>query len=183
MSFPILFSILFIIFINTPVIFGDEMQSQPQSAERPKSDQEDQESDQAILDLLIKQAHGILDRFTDSATDYMEKTASGFDIERSLRVQQHLFREDLVWQTRGFSSRQIDAMVFVTVALSLESAISEAESLSNELAESIEMTSERSKKERRLEELKSYKIQATILLEKLSPKLRNISDSEIRFYF
>jgi hypothetical protein len=71
---------------------------------------------------FLEQAHGLVPRLTPSATEYLQKVAAGFDPERSLRVQQALLREDLIWQSRGFSRRQIDLMVFISVALSLEEA-------------------------------------------------------------
>ena len=127
---------------------------------------------------FLEQAHGLVPRLTRSATAYLQKVAQGFDPERSLRVQQALLREDLVWQSRGFSRRQIDLMVFISVALSLE----EADGRLSELRQSF-LESGDPKDQRRMERIDMYRSQAVALLAQLSTSLRSVRDSELRFYF
>ena len=127
---------------------------------------------------FLEQAHGFVPRLTRSATAYLQKVAEGFDPERSLRVQQALLREDLVWQSRGFSRRQIDLMVFISVALSLE----EADGRLSELRQSF-LDSGDPKDQRRMERIDVYRSQAVALLEQLSTPLRNVRENELRFYF
>jgi hypothetical protein len=127
---------------------------------------------------FLDQAHGLVPRLTPSATEYLEKVAAGFDPERSLRVQQALLREDLIWQSRGFSRRQIDLMVFISVALSLE----EAEEQVSELRRSFQKDGD-PKDQRRIERIDLYRSQAVTLLEQLSASLRSVPESELRFYF
>ena len=127
---------------------------------------------------FIEQAHGLVPRLTRSATAYLQKVAQGFDLERSLRVQQALLREDLVWQSRGFSRRQLDLMVFISVALSLEQADGRLSELRQSFVESGDP-----KDQRRMEKIDMYRSQAVALLAQLSTSLRSVRDSELRFYF
>jgi len=127
---------------------------------------------------FLEQAHGLVPRLTRSATAYLQKVAQGFDLERSLRVQQALLREDLVWQSRGFSRRQLDLMVFISVALSLEQADGRLSELRQLFVESGDP-----KDQRRMERIDRYRSQAVALLAQLSTSLRSVRESELRFYF
>ena len=127
---------------------------------------------------FLEQAHGLVPRLTRSATAYLQKVAQGFDPERSLRVQQALLREDLVWQSRGFSRRQIDLMVFISVALSLERADGRLSELRQSFLESGDP-----KDQRRIERIDMYRSQAVGLLARLSTSLQSVRESELRFYF
>lgn len=120
----------------------------------------------------VEQAEELLGKLTRSAAIYLKKGAEGFDPTRNLRVQAALFREDLVWQTRGFTDRQIDLMVFISVALSLERA-----------DKALEEAWKDPKNKARAEAIKLYRMQAESLLDDLSEKLRDIPDHEFRFYF
>ncbi len=127
---------------------------------------------------FLEQAHGLVPRLTRSATAYLQKVAQGFDLERSLRVQQALLREDLVWQSRGFSRRQIDVMVFISVVLSLEEADGRLSELRQLFVESGDPNDRR-----RMERIDMYRSQAVVLLAQLSTSLRSVRESELRFYF
>ena len=127
---------------------------------------------------FLEQAHGLVPRLTRSATAYLQKVAEGFDPERSLRVQQALLREDLVWQSRGFSRRQIDLMVFISVALSLEEAEGRLSALRQSFLESGDPKDQRS-----MERIDMYRSQAVALLAQLSTSLRSVPESDLRFYF
>ena len=127
---------------------------------------------------LLEQANALVPRLTQSAAQYARKVASGFDPERSLRIQQALLREDLTWMSRGFSRRQLDLMVFVSVALSLE----QADALSVELRRSFAANGDPNDHVR-LQRIDLYQSQALDLLEELSASLRTVPDSELRFYF
>ncbi len=127
---------------------------------------------------LFRQAQDLMDRLTPSATEYLENASAGFRPDRSLRVQEALFREDLKWQSRGFSRSQMNVMVFVSVALSLESA----EAQISELRSSLQETGD-PKIARRIERINLYRSQAVALLDELSRDLRDLSNYELSFYF
>jgi len=127
---------------------------------------------------LIEQAYGFIPRLSHSAADYARKVAEGFDPERSLRIQQALLREDLLWQSRGFSRRQMDLMVFVSVALSLE----RTDAQSVELRRAFEEKGD-PKDRQRIGRIDLYQSEALDLLEELSASLQSVPDSEMRFYF
>ena len=80
--------------------------------------------------------------------------------------------------SRGFSRRQLDLLVFVSVALSLE----QADALSVELRRSFAANGEPNDRVR-LQRVDLYQSQALDLLEELSASLRTVPDNELRFYF
>jgi hypothetical protein len=125
----------------------------------------------------LDQARSFLSKLPQSTQKSLEKVADGFDTERDLHVQQALFREDLIWQNRGYTDRQIDLMVFVAVALSLERAGDEAA----RLCESSKGKEER-KIEPRLERIGLYRADALTVLDRLSLRLLNLGDYEAAFY-
>lgn len=127
---------------------------------------------------LLEQAGTLLPRLTRSAAEYAHKVATGFDPQRSLRIQEALLREDLTWMSRGFSRRQMDLMVFVSVALSLE----RAEAKSMELRESFAANGD-PEDQMRLQRIDLYQSEALDLLQDLSMSLRSVSESELRFHF
>ena len=127
---------------------------------------------------LLEQAQRLLSRLEPSSAAHLRSLASGFDPERSLRIQQALLREDLIWQNRGFTSRQVDLMVFVAVALSVQGATE----LEIELQDTLEDSSD-SKLKRRLERIRLYKQQALAFLDRISPDLKNVREYELKFYF
>lgn len=127
---------------------------------------------------LIEEAHRFLSRLLPSTASNLRRVAVEFDLERNLRVQQALFREDLVWLNRGYSPRQMDLMVFVAVALSLESA-GEVES---ELHRSLEGDLD-PKVMRRLKAVSLYQSQAVQMLHRLSRDLESIPKQEFGFHY
>ena len=141
----------------------------------------DRSRDQAITsctieDGLILQAQELLSRLRPSAAQYLEYVAHRWELERTLRVQQALFREDLISQRRSFTDRQLDVMVFVVVALSVDRADARAIELETLLAEGKD-----SQAKRRLASVNLYRSQAFTMLSELAPRLRNIPDRELRF--
>lgn len=127
---------------------------------------------------LREQAKGLISRLEPSSVAHLQSLAKGFDLERSLRVQQSLLREDLIWQNRGFTARQIDLMVFVAVALSVEKAVQ----LEIELRPSLKDGSD-PKQRRRLERIQEYRQQAVDFLDRISPNLENLREYELKFFF
>ena len=127
---------------------------------------------------FLEQAYGFIPRLSHSAADYARKVAEGFDPERSLRIQQALLREDLLWQSRGFSRRQMDLMVFVSVALSLQRTDAQLV----ELRRAFEQKGD-AKDQQRIRRIDLYQSEALDLLEELSASLQSVPDSELRFHF
>ena len=127
---------------------------------------------------FLDRAHGFVLRLTRSAAEYARKVAAGFDPERSLRIQEALLREDLTWLSRGFSRQQMDLMVFVSVALSLE----QADARSGELRRSLAANGDPNDQVR-LQRIDLYQSEALVLLEELSASLRSMPDSVFRFHF
>ena len=127
---------------------------------------------------VLEQARDFMSRLKPSTADNLEKISEEFELERSLRIQQALFREDLNWLNRGYSTRQIDVMVFIAVALSLERAMD----LTVELRRAYESTAD-PKSKARLEAVVLYQAQALSLLHGLSRQLEKVPDYELKFYF
>lgn len=129
-----------------------------------------------IDDGVVLQAQELLSRLRPTAAQYLEYVAHRWELERALRVQQALFREDLISQRQGFTDRQLDVMVFVVVALSVDRADARAIELETLLAEG-----EDSQAKRRRASVNLYRSQALTMLSGLAPHLRNIPDRELRF--
>lgn len=128
--------------------------------------------------LLRKQAQDFVSKLAPGTAESLQKISAEFDLERNLRIQQALFREDLNWMQRGYSDRQIDLMVFVAVALSLE----RAKELEVELREAMKEKPE-SNIARRLESVVLYQSQALTMLHRMSQDLENVRDYELKFYY
>lgn len=128
--------------------------------------------------LLRAQAQRFISRLAPGTAESLQKISAEFDLERNLRIQQALFREDLNWMQRGYSARQIDLMVFVAVALSLE----RAKELEVELREVMKETPE-PKIARRLESVVLYQTQALTMLDRMSGDLENVREYELKFYY
>jgi hypothetical protein len=123
---------------------------------------------------LLAQAGTLRGRLPTATTDYLKGAADGIKLDRPLRVQEQLFRDDLSWQNRGFSKKQADLMVFVIVALSLrrvEVEVTKLKERDDPWARS------------RIGRISIYKYQAFVLLDKLSEGLKDLSPSEFSFYF
>ncbi len=127
---------------------------------------------------LLEQANTILSRLVPLTASHLRVVANDFDVERNLRVQQALFREDLIWQARGFTERQIDLMVYIAVALSLD----RAGKLEEDLRRSLRQKQDR-RLEQRLDAVSLYRAEALVLLSRVSTGLQNLPDNELKFYF
>jgi hypothetical protein len=113
-----------------------------------------------------------------STAEHLRVAAVEFDVERSMRVQQALFREDLVWMRRGYSQQQLDVMVFVAIALSLELSVEREATLRDEFVENPEP-----KTMKRLQNIVRYQTQAVDLLARLAPQLRQVPERVLAFNY
>jgi len=127
---------------------------------------------------LFDQAHSLLTRMAPATAEHLQVAAAEFDAERNLRVQQALFREDLVWMSRGYSQQQLDLMVFVAVALSLELSVEREAALRDEFVENSEP-----KTMKRLQNIVRFQTQALALLDQLAPQLRQVSERVLAFNY
>ncbi len=127
---------------------------------------------------LLDQAHDFLARMETSTAEHLRVAAAEFDVERNLRVQQSLFREDLVWMRRGYSQQQLDLMVFVAIALSLERSVEREAALRDEFVQSPEP-----KTMKRLQNIVRYQTQALALLDRLAPQLRQVPERVLAFNY
>ena len=125
---------------------------------------------------LFEHARTLQDSLTRAADRYARELADGLDVERSLRVQEGLLREHLAWQNDHLTARQIDLLVFVSVAVSLERAEERTAELDRELAEN-----NGPDVKRRLESVELYSVQAWTLLGELSSPLKNLRKSDLMF--
>jgi hypothetical protein len=126
---------------------------------------------------LIEQANAIVGRLSGPVKVHVQEIAAGLDVERSLRIQQSLLREHLVWLHDGLSERQLDLVVFLSVALSLERAQERTVELGSALEEEPEP-----KLHQRLQNVEFYRFQALLLLSHLSARLKDISDQKLRIW-
>jgi hypothetical protein len=127
---------------------------------------------------LIEEAHRFLSRLVPTTATHLRLVAAEFDLERNLRIQQALFREDLVWLNRGYSPKQMDLMVFIVVALSLEEAGEVKAELRGSLDDNLDP-----KVMSRLKAVDLYQSQAVAMLRRLSRDLESIPDREFRFHY
>ena len=123
---------------------------------------------------LIEQAQGLFVRLSNPVENHVQELAAGLDIERSLRVQQRLLREHLFWLDDDLTERQLDLLIFLAVALSLD----RAQERTAELHRLLEKTSEL-KLEQSLQNVELYLSQALSLLGKLSARVKEVSDREL----
>jgi hypothetical protein len=127
---------------------------------------------------LIEEAQRFLSRLPPTTAAHLRLVAAEFDMERNLRIQQALFREDLVWLNRGYSPKQMDLMVFIAVALSLESAGEVKTDLRRSLDDNLDP-----KVVSRLKAVDLYQSQAVAMLRRLSRELESIPNRELRFHY
>ncbi len=125
---------------------------------------------------LFERARSLQDSLTHAANRYAKELADGLDVERSLRVQEGLLREHLVWQNDHLTARQVDLLVFVSVAVSLDRAEERAAELGREFHENNDREAKR-----RLENVELYAAQAWTLLGELSSSLANLRKSDLDF--
>ncbi len=163
---PIVLIVGLVLLLILLIIFAP-VSASPMSPPETKSEAE-------LLKELLKQAVWLKGHLSSSARDYLKNAAAGFQLDRSLRIQEHLFREDLAWQSRGFSEGQVNLMVFVVVSLSLERVEDEVAVL--EKKEDVGA-------HKRIGYIKLYKHQALALLDNLSEGLEDLSPSEFLFSF
>lgn len=127
---------------------------------------------------LLEQAHNVLARLNPSAVNYVEGVSCELNLEGNVEIQQALLREDLIWQQKGFGPRQLDALVFVSVALALQ----DAEALLKDLDQRLKEKSDPSLEGRR-QRVRLFHVQAIALLQSLSTGLAELSDRELNFRF
>jgi hypothetical protein len=126
----------------------------------------------------LDEAHSFFTRLSPAAARYVETVSSHFSLEASARIQQALLREDLVWQQKGLTPRQLDIMVLISLALSLE----DAEALSLELRERATSAPD-PHLEARLQRVDRFRQEAFALLQKLSADLGPVKDADLQFGF
>jgi hypothetical protein len=124
---------------------------------------------------LLSQAGGLLGRLPKPVGNDVHELAAGLDIERSLRIQQRLLREHLAWLDDGLTEKQLDLVVFLAVALSLD----RAQGKTIELHQALEVKAD-PKLEQSLHNVELYRSQALSLLTELSRSLKDISDRELK---
>jgi hypothetical protein len=127
---------------------------------------------------LIEEAHRFLSQLLPSTASNLRRVGGEFDLERNLRIQEALFREDLVWLNRSYSPLQMDLMVFVAVALSLERAGEVEAELRSSLGGDLDP-----KLMRRLKAVDLYRSQAMQLLHRLSGDLESLPKREFVFHY
>jgi len=127
---------------------------------------------------LLNRAYSLLSRLMPPTASRLRTVAYHFDVERNLRIQEALFREDLIWQDRGYTDRQIDLMVFLVVALSLDRAADLAFDLRRTLQEQYDPQIAR-----RHESINQYRAHAVAFLDRVSSRLVDMRDEEMKFYF
>lgn len=127
---------------------------------------------------LLEQANEVLTRLHPSAANYVKSVACEFNLEGNLEIQQALLREDLIWQQKGFGARQLDALVFVSVAF----AFQDAEGLLQELDQRLKKETDASLSSRR-QRVSLFRTQAFALLQELSPRIKDLPAGELEFRF
>lgn len=123
-----------------------------------------------------KEAKELLSKLTRSAASYVEDVSHALDPTRSLRIQTGLLREDLIWQNRGLTSRQLDLMVLVSVALTIDHVEEEIDTLRR-------FDDSASTDQGRLETLVMYREQAVELVARMLNELGEVRDYELGFRF
>jgi hypothetical protein len=127
---------------------------------------------------LLSQARDLLGRSPKSVENDVRELAAGMGIERSLLIQERLLREHLAWLDDSLTDKQLDLMVFLTLAVSLD----RAQEKTIELHQALEAKDD-SELEGRLQNVELYRSQALSLLNELSLSLKDISDRELRMRY
>lgn len=148
---------------------GDEDPSKPTCWKRPVPEG----VDPCVLFERARDLQGSLPRAVET---YVKELADGLELERSLRVQEALLREHLAWQNEHLTRQQIDLLVFVSVAISLERVESRSDELEREFVENNDPETKR-----RVNSVELYSDQAWTLLVKLSSSLANLRKSDLKF--
>ena len=115
----------------------------------------------------------VLSKLSPLTTQHLKEAGQGFDVERSLRVQAALFREDLVWMNRGYTERQLNLMVFVAVTESMKKA--------EKRRDELDLTDQNDRA--KLENIKLFLKAAEFYLEREVEKLKDLKDWELDLYY
>lgn len=115
---------------------------------------------------LINQGKNLVSEMGPQAERLVRELATGLDAGRSLRVQEGLVREHLLWQYEDLTKRQVDTLVYAAVAKRLGKTREEMTALRRELE-----NEDNADKRRRLEGLELFRSEALTLLVRLSHEL------------
>lgn len=119
---------------------------------------------------LIKRGRRLVSAMGPQAERLVQDLAAGLDVGRSLRVQEGLVREHLLWQYEGLTKREVDGLVYAAVAERLENTRDEMASLRHDLEQRDDPD-----KRRRFEGIELFRSQALTLLVRISEELRETS--------
>lgn len=122
----------------------------------------------------VKLVDALLEAVPNSADAYLRKAGAGFKTTSSGRVQAHLFREDLIWQSRGFTKYQLDVCVFIAFSIALDIALKEAEDI---LSKSMSP-----EEQLKLSRIQNFIREAEEVVDKLEPKVE-VKPRQLRIYF
>ena len=115
---------------------------------------------------LIDKGKDLASSMGPQAERLVRELATGLDVGRSLRVQEGLVREHLLWQYEDLTKRQVDALVYAAVAERLAKTGEEMTALRRELEKEDDPD-----KRRLLEGIELFRSQALTLLVRLSGEL------------
>ena len=115
---------------------------------------------------LINKGKDLTSSMGQQAEGLVRELASGLDVGRSLRVQEGLVREHLLWQYEDLTKRQVDALVYAAVAERLRKTGEEMTVLRRELEKEDDPD-----KRRLLDGIELFRSQALMLLVRLSGEL------------
>ncbi len=115
---------------------------------------------------LINKGEDLASSMGHQAEQLVRELATGLDVGRSLRVQEGLVREHLLWQYEDLTKRQVDALVYAAVAARLGKTGEEMTALRRELEKE-----DNPDKRRFLEGIELFRSQALTLLVRLSDEL------------
>lgn len=115
---------------------------------------------------LINKGKDLTSSMGQQAEGLVRELATGLDVGRSLRVQEGLVREHLLWQYDDLTKRQVDALVYAAVAERLGKTGEEMSVLRRELEKEDDPD-----KRRLLEGIELFRSQALTLLVRLSGEL------------
>jgi hypothetical protein len=127
---------------------------------------------------LLSQARDLLGRSPKAVENDINEMAAGMDVERSLLIQEGLLREHLAWLDDDLTGKQLDVMVFLTLAASLD----RAQEKTVKLLQALEVRDD-SELEGRLQKVELYCSQALSILTALSSGLKDVSDRELRMRY
>ena len=115
---------------------------------------------------LINKGKNLVSSMGSQVERLVRELAAGLDVGRSLRIQEGLVREHLLWQYEDLTKRQVNALVYAAVAERLGKTREEMTALRRELD-----NEDDADKRRRLESIELFRAQALTLLVRLSDEL------------